>query len=434
MELIVTGVERTRVHLPFTERTRRWNNILVGAWGLIDLYRVTTNDPEATGWGETVVHYTWKAVDDAALSRVIGRPLFSSLWDDSLGAGLQMALFDAAGRSLGRPVHELFGLPLVREHVPMAWWSTKMPPEVLGEEAADAYARGYRSHKFKARPWIDVDEQVRAVATATPDDYGVGIDWNSLLLTSNGAREVLERVDASPRVHFLESPVARAQVADQRDLRRRVRSPLVEHFDAAMFPTWMREDALDGFVVDIGGVSRFLQTGAVCAAFNKEFWLQMVGTGLTTAMSLHLGAVLTHARWPSVTASHVFESTLVREDLDPVAGLSRVPDGPGLGVTVDEEAVERYRVADDTEVSLPRTLIRFWTPGGTAREYASIDHLWRDSLDDATIGRQPAGARFEVIEDDGSDDFATRHRVAGARFGATGVPWPSLTFYPGMDT
>ncbi len=432
-QLVVESVERIRLHVPFTPRSRPWNNVLVGGWGLIELCKVTTTSG-VVGWGETPLNYTWKRVDDAAVARVTGAPLFDHLWDDSLGAGLQLALFDAAGKALEVPVHRLLGLPQVRTQVPVAWWSTKMPPEVLAAEAAEAASRGYRAHKFKARPWFDVDEQVAQASAATPEDYSFGIDWNSLLLTSAGSRAVLERLDGNPRIHYFESPVARAQVADQKSIRSRLVTPLVEHFDSAMFPTWMAEQALDGFVVDIGGVSRFLQTGAVCAAFNKEFWLQIVGTGLMTAFALQLGAVLSHARWPSVTGTNVFESTLVTESLDPTLGFVAVPTAPGMGVTVDEEAVERYRVADDYEVTLPRTVLVFSRPDGATREYASINHLWKDCLDDGTMGVQTAGTRLDVVEDDGSTQFASRWAEAGSRFSGTGVPWPALTFYPGLDT
>ena len=131
---------------------------------------------------------------------------------------------------------------------------------------------------------------------------------------------------------------------------------------------------------------------------------------------------------------NVFESTLVKESLEPTLGFVPVPEGPGLGVTVDEDALERYRVGDEYEVVLPRTLLVFTTPSGISREYASVNHLWKDCLDDATIGVQVRGTRLEVVEDDGSDDFSRRHAQAAKRFTATGVAWPALTFYPGLDT
>lgn len=431
--LTIASVERIRVHVPFTQRSRPWNNVLVGTWGHIELCKVTTNTG-VVGWGETPLTYTWKLVDDAAVARVTGKALFDHLWDDSLGAGLQMALLDAAGKALGVPAHRLLGLPQVRQAMPLAWWSTKMPPEVLAAEAEEAASRGFRAHKFKARPWFDVDDQVAQASAATPDDYSFGIDWNSLLLSSAGARPVLERLDSNPRVHYFEGVVGRAQVVDQKDLRSRFTTPLVEHYDAALFPTWMIENALDGFVVDTGGISRFLHMGATCAAFNKEFWLQIVGTGITTSFALQLSAVLTHARWPSVTGFNVFESTLVMESMDPTLGLLAIPTAPGLGFTIDEEAVERYRVDDDFAVVLPRTVLVFRRPDGATRDYASINHLWQECLDDGTMGVQSPGTRLDIIEDDGTADFESRWVEAGARFSGTGVPWPALTFYPGLDT
>lgn len=432
-QITVASVERIYVNVPFTPRVTPWNALLVYNWGHIELIKVTTSTG-VVGWGETPLNYTWKLVSDAAVARVQGKPIMEHLWDDSLGQGLQMALLDAMARCLDVPAHRLLGLPQVRPAVQLAWWSTKMPAEVLGEEAAEAASRGYRAHKFKARPWIDVEEQLAAVTAATPDDYGVGADWNSLLLTAAGAREVLGRVDGHPRLHYIEAPVGRAMVADQVDLRARLTKPLVEHYDAAMFPIWMQQNALDGFVVDTGGISRFLQIGNACATFNKEFWIQLVGTGLGTALAIQLGAVLTHARWPSVTAVNVFESTLVKENLDPVLGYVQVPDGPGLGVTVDEDAVERYRVEPGFSIERPRPLLRFVLPSGVTREYANVDHLWKDCLDDGTLGIQPRGAKLELIDDDGTPEFAKRRADAAARFEATGVPWFALTFYPGMDT
>jgi L-alanine-DL-glutamate epimerase-like enolase superfamily enzyme len=433
MEITVASVERIRVNVPFTPRVRPWNGLLAYNWGHIELIKLTTSTG-VVGWGETLLNYTWKLVSDDAVRRVQRKPIMDHLWDDSLGAGLQMALLDAMSRCLEVPAYRLLGLPQARPAVQLAWWSTKMPAEVLGEEAAEAASRGFRAHKFKARPWIDIEEQLDAVTRVTPDDYGVGADWNSLLLTASGAREVLARVDDHPRLHYIEAPVGRAMVADQRTIRSRLTTPLVEHYDAAMYPTWIQQDALDGFVVDTGGISRFIQIGTACAAFNKEFWLQLVGTGLGTALAIQLGAVLTHARWPSVTALNVFESSLVKENLDPVLGFVPVPDTPGLGVTVDEDAVERYRVADDFVVPRPQQLLRFILPNGVTREYASVDHLWKDSLDDGTLGIQPRGARLEVLDDDGTPEFAKRRADAAARFEPTGVPWFALTFYPGMDT
>ena len=65
-------------------------------------------------WGETLPHYTWGTVSDAAVARVQGGNPADFLGDDSLGCGLQMALYDVVGKALGVPAYRLFNLPKVR--------------------------------------------------------------------------------------------------------------------------------------------------------------------------------------------------------------------------------------------------------------------------------------------------------------------------------
>ena len=57
--------------------------------------------------------------------------------DDSLGAGLQMALFDVVGKILETPVHQLIGMK-VRDWTPISWWCVDASPETWAAEAQDA--------------------------------------------------------------------------------------------------------------------------------------------------------------------------------------------------------------------------------------------------------------------------------------------------------
>ena len=67
-----------------------------------------------------------------------------------------------------------------------------------------------------------------------------------------------------------------------------------------------------------------------------------------TAFTVHLGAVLSHAQWPAITCHDLWMDDLLMERLEVQDGYIRVPEGPGLGVEVDEEAIERYRVEPGT--------------------------------------------------------------------------------------
>ncbi|MEU4701424.1 mandelate racemase/muconate lactonizing enzyme family protein [Nonomuraea dietziae] len=408
----MTAVERITLHVPFRERSRPWNDILVSEFGVVEVVRVRTNSPGLVGYGESLPHYTWARTTDESAARVVERHPAELMADDSLGAGLQMALYDVVGRALGVPVHRLLGQPMVRQWCPLAWWSTKMPPSVLAQEAEDALAEGYLAHKLKARPWFDVHEQVAALSAVTPETYVLDLDWNGMLRTPGEAIEVLRELDRQPRVGMYESPVLQSDVAGQKAVRARVNRPVAEHYNKALFPVWMREDAVDGFVSCNAGVAGTLAQGLQAAAFNKDLFLQIVGPGLTTAWTLHLGAVLTHARWPAVTCLNVYADDLITEPIEVRGGYARVPEGPGLGVTLDEDALERWRVPDGFTPTPPRRLLGFHLGDGRVRRYAGIKQLFEECRYVGNLPVQPRGASLDVREDDGTAEFDALYRQA----------------------
>jgi len=403
---MVTDVERIMVRVPFRERVAEWNSILVANWQIVEVIRVVTEDPDVVGYGETLVHYTWAPVTDDTIRRAVAHSIGAFMTDDSVGAGLQMALYDAVGKATGLPMHRLFGQPLVRDWCPISWWNTKMPPEILADEARSAVAEGYLAHKIKARPWFDVRDQIAAISSVTPPSYKVDIDWNSMLRSPAEALPLLLELSAEERVGIFESPIPRTDVAGHAMLRNRTGRPLAEHFDATLFPTWMARDALDGFVVYGAGVTGLVHQAALCAAFNKPFWLQVCGTGITTAMTAHLGATMTHARWPMVTGMNAFATDLLREPLTIRGGLVQVPTGPGLGIVVDESALERLQVSNLAPVKCPRRILTMQLNDGRAVHFASIESAWAYCLSDGALPVQPRGARLTLRPDDGTGDFA----------------------------
>ena len=92
-----------------------------------------------------------------------------------------------------------------------------------------------------------------------------------------------------------------------------------------------------------GGVSNILRAAGMAEHSHKLFWLQMVGTGITTTMALHLGSVCRQAQWPAVTCMNIYTDLLVNEAMPLVNGTLKAPDRPGLGVTFNEAAL-KWRV------------------------------------------------------------------------------------------
>jgi L-alanine-DL-glutamate epimerase-like enolase superfamily enzyme len=118
-----------------------------------------------------------------------------------------------------------------------------MPPEVLAAEATDALAEGYLAHKFKARPWFDVYEQVAEMAAVTPENYKLDPDWNGMLLDAGEATPVLQVLDDEERIGVYETPITMGDIAGYRTLKERVRRPIADHFDRRLFPPSTRSSS-----------------------------------------------------------------------------------------------------------------------------------------------------------------------------------------------
>jgi len=403
MTIRIKDVERITVHVPFTPRSHVWCVREQYQWDISEVTRITTDVPELVGYGETMLHYTWSRVSDEAIARVKGRNPAEFLGDDSLGAGLQMAIYDLVGKANGVPVYKLFNLPQVRQWCPISWWNVDMSPEDFAAEARDAVRQGYTSHKIKARPWWDIYAQVEAISQATPDYYQLDMDWNQMLANVSNAVPVLQRLDQMPKVSIYESPIFQHDVEGNRQLRDKISHPIAHHFGNPPFPTVIRDEVCDGFVIG-GGIKKVLQQGILAAGFDKPFFLQIVGTGITTALSLHMGSILSHAQWPAVNCMNIYSDDLLATPITIKGGYARTPDGPGLGIEIDEAALTRFKMEPPYEHPPLRLLLAVRWPNGRSRYYANITQCWRD----AENGNMPIhehGARLEYVENDGSKEW-----------------------------
>ena len=403
-KLIVKDIERITLRVPFTPRcdsaAGNWRE--VWQWCIVEVVRLTT-DAGFVGYGETLPHYTWGRVTDEAVARVKGHNAADFLGDDTLGAGLQMAIYDVVGKALEVPAYRLFNLGRAREWCPISWWNIDMPPEYYAAEAAEAVKQGYTTYKFKARPWWDVFEQVEAVSKVVPDYFKLDLDWNQMLINAGNATPVLMELDKNPHVAIYESPIMQRDIEGHRQLRQKITHPIALHFGDPPFPSVARDEVCDGFVVG-GGVASVLKQGALAAQFDKPFWLQLVGTGLTTALSVQLGAALPMAQWPSVNCMNNYADDLLAEPLHIQGGYVQVPDAPGLGVQIDEGALTKYVMEPPYELPKPRILLSVAWPGKRVKHYADIWQIWREAQN-GNIPAQEPGVRMHPREDDGTPEW-----------------------------
>jgi L-alanine-DL-glutamate epimerase-like enolase superfamily enzyme len=422
----VAEVSFTRLQDPFAPRHAEHMPRLSGDWSLIEVCRVRLENG-VEGVGETVLQYTWGRVPAGAGERLRGRNVFDCLWEDSLGCGLQMALWDAAGKAAGVPCHALFGRQ-VRAAAPISWWCLDFTPEEWVEEARLALSLGYTSLKLKGRPWRDVLGQIAALEAVVPRSVLLDIDFNSSLANAATAVLYLRELEKHPNVAIVETPIPQGDVAGNKQIRAQTRLPIAMHFGSPPIMTALQEDVCDGFVIG-GGASALMRQTALAAGANKPFWLQLVGTGLTTAWTLQVGAVATHAQWPAVTCMHIWEDDLIREPLRIAGGYATVPTGPGLGVELDEDAVERLRLPEQDRLpTRPRRLYSVsWpelagagqgrgatVPAGEATVAGFEGDLFRE-YEHGNLPRFGPGTGLAQRDDDGSESFAQAYSLAAPK-------------------
>ncbi|HET7559565.1 MAG TPA: enolase C-terminal domain-like protein [Limnochordia bacterium] len=418
MDLSVKRVERIWVDVPYREVPARNMVRELPHWTLFELCKVELACG-VTGVGETMVYYTWGTVSDAAVARVQGKNAAELMWDDSLGAGLQIALFDAVGKALGVPCHRLMGRK-VRERAFVSWWDIDMPGEDWLAECREAVAQGYTNFKTKARPWFDLDDQIKLLSAELPVWFELDLDFNGMLNNTSTATRLLTEIERYPQVAIYETPIPQGDVLGNKFLRSQTRVPIAMHYGQPPILTALREDICDGFVVG-GGASALMRQATVCAMADKVFWLQLVGTAVTAAWSLQVAAVCSHARWPAVNCHQLYAHSLVKGGLPVHDGTAAIPEGPGLGVELDWDVIERFRIEPKAKpYPHPGLLLAIRWPSGGTSYYTHTQQYWDDFLG----GRLPVfakGVRLEHVADDGSAEWRElqqRAQAGGVHTGA----------------
>jgi L-alanine-DL-glutamate epimerase-like enolase superfamily enzyme len=402
----IEQLELIHLDVPFTPHTHQHMQYWLPHWRISQLCKITLANG-VVGWGETLPNYTWAKVPADVAERVVGRNAAELLWQDALGAGVQMALFDAVGKTLGVPIYRLLGHPKVRDWTPISWWAMDMPPADWAEQCAEAVRQGYLSAKLKARTWYDLHAALQAIFAVVPEQFILDLDFNATLDNAANAVKFLSTLEPYKQVAMFESPIPQSDVAGNAQIRRRINRPVAMHYGSPPIMTTLQEDVADGFVL-CAGAAGLIRQANICAEANKPFWLQLVGTGVTTAWAAHFGAVLPQAKWPAITCMNIYADQLIKPALEVRGGFLRTPEEPGLGVEIDPAAVEQYRV-DYTWLDTPRHLYRYRRANGEVTYYGcgkqELHHIYPQ---DAQPICEP-GASLEVVADDGSSAFAELH-------------------------
>lgn len=342
-----------------------------------------TGDNGTIGWGEAFAPPRTVAtlVEEVFADAVVGR----SPWDaDGLAdetytgdiggyhfareaysqaalTGVEVAMWDLLGKDLGKPVREILGGESRDSVTPYA--STMYFTE-WDEDPADPIERarvaGFTAAKIKigADPDDDV-ERVRTAREILGEDAHLMVDYNGNY-TPTQAVESIRAIEPYD-ITWVEEPVPPENLAGYRKVGAKTSTPLAAgeaHFGRFEFTELVKDNIVDIVQPNLGRCGGFAEARYLARLATTEnvvvrphVWNSAVGTAaalqfLATVPSYpHASAVSPEVRLFEFDRSeNPLRDNLLVDPFDPTGGSLDVPDAPGLGIEIDEDALERLRI------------------------------------------------------------------------------------------
>lgn len=346
------------------------------------LVRVDT-DEGLTGWGEVRAFLSPKAtvsvIEDGIAPLVVGqspmeieklrRQVFIEYTNANMFfAPVETACWDIVGKQFERPVYELLGGWTAphqtsmkhREHassddsrrLPFAYALGIFSPDKSRVYAKRALEEGYEVVKTKAgRDWRTDVERIRAMHDEVEGALEFRIDPNQGWTVEDAVRvgAMLENDDIF--LQYMEQPIRVDAHGSMKSLRWRTRQSIAANEDTYIprnLRRMIKTNAIDVAVVDLtpaGGMSGIRQLahiaedGGVSLAHHCAFDL-----GIRTAAILHTVYGTPAINLPSDTAYFGWMEDILVEPFNIENGQMTVPNEPGLGITIDMDIVDKYRL------------------------------------------------------------------------------------------
>ena len=269
-------------------------------------------------------------------------------------SGIDIALWDIKGKALGQPVHRLLGGP----HRPAirAYASTLMPdtPEEAGEVVAELVGRGFTAIKlgwgpFGRDPDLDV-ALVRSARQAAGDDVDLMLDIGLGWPNADHAIRMVRRFEEF-RPYWVEEPLwpddvdGYAKLADAVETRIAAGEEDATRWGFRELMDRGRVDVIQPDVTRAGGISECVRIGQMADLRGVMTVTHSWSTGIIKAASLHVLAALPRATFFEYCVQETALNQALTVERFPLEdGMVRFPEAPGLGITIDDEVVERYRV------------------------------------------------------------------------------------------
>lgn len=313
---------------------------------------------EFPGYSYETTDTCWHILQDFIIPRLLGKDLDSASQllaelrfirgHNMAVATVEMAFWDLQAKSLGLPLWQL--LDGTKRDIPVGVsLGIQSSVERTVELARRHVDEGYRRIKLKIKPGWDV-EPVAGVREALPD-VPLTVDANSAYRLTDARR--LQQLDSFD-LDYIEQPLAHDDLLDHAELQGLLATPIC--LDESIHSP---EDARKGLATGAGRIIN-IKTGRVrgyreakrvhdvALSFGAPVWCGgMLETGIGRAHNLHL-STLDNFVLPGDTssASRYWEEDIIEEPIEAKDGVQKLPEGPGIGVTLKQDLLERLTVAE----------------------------------------------------------------------------------------
>ncbi len=275
-------------------------------------------------------------------------------------AGVDQALWDIKGKRFDAPVYELLGGP-VRDRVRVYQWVGGDRPGDVADAAAEKVDAGFTALKMNAVPEtkrVDspaaVDaaaDRLAAVREAVGDDVDVGVDFHGRVTKPMAKRLVAALEPHDP--FFVEEPVLPEHNDALPEIASHTTTPIAT--GERMYSRWDFKEVFEDGSVDViqpdlshaGGITEVQKIAAMAEAYDVALAPHCPLGPVALASCVQVDAVAPNALIQEQSLDiHYNETSDVLDYLeDPSVfdyedGHVDLPEGPGLGVEVDEDALE----------------------------------------------------------------------------------------------
>ena len=348
------------------------------------LVRVET-DEGISGWGEMRVFLSPTAteaiIEDGigpliegqspfAVERLRRQVFVEYTTVEMFFAGVEVACWDIVGKALERPIYELLGgwsTPTqttagnrtaadrgsaTDREIEVAFCLGILPPEESRVKAREAVEAGFSVLKTKAgRDWQQDVERIRAMHEEVDGELAFRLDPNQGWTIDEAIRVGARLEDAGIYLQYMEQPIRVDAHRSLSTLAERLRQPIAPNEDTYRphnLRSLIEEGAMDVGVLDLtpaGGIAGLRAQATIVEEAGIPFTHHCAfDLGIRTAAILQAVYGLPGFALPPDSTYYAWEGDVLTEEINFADGCLTVPDGPGLGVTVDRDAVEAYRV------------------------------------------------------------------------------------------